>query len=93
MYSKDIYHLLSGAFSQCIAVPQIVDFNVFDIVTIGDIDFAIEIACALASRGRRGLWERACGLRRRLEEDCWKSMISHRSNGRYIGILKALSCL
>jgi hypothetical protein len=62
MYNKDIYHLLRRAFGQCIAIAQIVDFDVLDIVTIGDINFAIEVACALACGGRGGFGKWARGL-------------------------------
>ena len=39
-----IYHLLCAAFGQCVPVAQIVDFNVFDIITILRVDFLIEWA-------------------------------------------------
>jgi len=46
-HDKNIYHFLSRAFRQCVAIPQIIDFDVFNIVTIRNVDFTIDIARAL----------------------------------------------
>lgn len=35
----EIYHLLCAAFGQCVAISQVVDFNVFDVITILLVDF------------------------------------------------------
>lgn len=50
--NKSIYHLLSRAPSQCISISQVVDLNVFDIVTVGNIDVSVDVACTLSSRWR-----------------------------------------
>lgn len=50
---KNIYHLLSGTFSQCVAIAQVVDFDVFDVVAVLLVNLGLELARALA--GRRGV--------------------------------------
>lgn len=50
---RDIYHLLGRTFGQGVAIPQVIDFNVFDVVTICDINLAVDFARALP-RGRSG---------------------------------------
>ena len=57
--NKSIYHLLCRAFGQCVSVPEIVDFDVFDVITVCDIDLAINIAGTLARGGGGGLGCRA----------------------------------
>jgi hypothetical protein len=42
-YDRSIYHLLSSSFGQCIAVAQIVHFNILDIVSVCNVDFTIDI--------------------------------------------------
>jgi ATP-dependent protease ClpP protease subunit len=37
-----IYHLLGGSLCQGVAIAQIIDFNVFDVVTICDVDFSVQ---------------------------------------------------
>ena len=49
---KNIYHFLCRAFGQCVTISQIIDFNILDVVAIRDVNFAIDVACAL-TRGRR----------------------------------------
>ena len=57
--NKSIYHLLCRAFGQCVSVPEIVDFDVFDVITVCDIDLAVNIAGTLARGGGGGLGCRA----------------------------------
>ena len=45
-YDKSIYHLLCHAFSQCVSVTEIVDLDIFDVVTIRDVHIAIDVAGA-----------------------------------------------
>jgi len=50
-----IYHLLSAAFGQCVAVPQVIDLDVFDIVTVLSIHLVVQSAAG------RGLgWRFGC---------------------------------
>ena len=65
--NKSIYHLLSRAFCQCVSVAEIVDFDVFDVITICNVDLAIDVARALARGGR-------CSVPRRTE--CLRTEIS-----------------
>ena len=37
-----IYHLLCAAFGQCVAVAQVVDLDILDIVTILRVDLVVE---------------------------------------------------
>ena len=37
------YHLLSRAFSQCVAVAQVIDLDVPDIITIGNIYLLVQL--------------------------------------------------
>ena len=68
MRIKDIYRLLSRALGQCIPIPQIVDFDVFDVVTILLVDFGFELACALAGGRRSDFCDRALRLENRSAE-------------------------
>lgn len=47
-----IYHLLRAAFGQCVPIAQIVDLNVFDIVTILRVDLVVERAACVGLGGR-----------------------------------------
>lgn len=49
-----IYHLLSAAFGQGVAIAQIVDLNVLDEITILLVDLRIERRSGGGSRGRFG---------------------------------------
>jgi hypothetical protein len=60
-HNQDIYHLLSRAFRQCVAIPQVIDFDIFDIVTILLVNLSIDLANAL-SRGRPVFCYRTFGL-------------------------------
>lgn len=42
------YHLLCRPFGQGVSIAQVVDFNVLDVVTIGNVDLAIKLARALS---------------------------------------------
>lgn len=59
-----IYHLLSAAFGQGIAVAQVVDLDVFNVVTILLVDLNVEGTTIGGSRGRlcraRGDTGRVC---------------------------------
>lgn len=48
-----IYHLLRRAFGQRIAVAQIVDLDILNIISVRNIDFIVELARTLTAR-RRG---------------------------------------
>lgn len=49
------YHFLSSTFCQCIAVAQIINFNIFDVVAIGDIHVTVEGCCTRRARGFPGI--------------------------------------
>lgn len=55
------YHLLSRTLRQGIAIAQIIDLNVLDVVSIRDVDFGIQLRCALGG-GRLGILCRVVGL-------------------------------
>ena len=59
-HNRDIYHLLRGAFGQCISISKIVDFDVFDVVPIRNVHIAIDVAgtgaCIGIWRSRLGDW-------------------------------------
>lgn len=42
----DNYHLLSRPLRQGVAIAQVIDLNVLDVVSICDIDFGIQLRCA-----------------------------------------------
>lgn len=41
---RSIYHLLCRTFSQRITISQVIYFNVFDVVTVSDVDVAVYLA-------------------------------------------------
>lgn len=51
--ARSIYHLLCRSFGQRISIPEIVDFDVFDIVAIGHVYVAVNLANTGTARG---LW-------------------------------------
>lgn len=53
--NRKIYHLLSRAFGQCVAIAQIVDFNVFDVIAVIHVYVTIQLGRTLAGGRRRGL--------------------------------------
>lgn len=57
----DYYHLLSRSLRQSVAIAQIVDLNIFDVVSICDIDFGVQFRGALGG-GRLGILCRVVGL-------------------------------
>lgn len=58
------YHLLSGTLGQGVAVPQVIDLNVLDIVSIRDVYFRVRFPGAIQVRRGFGFQARACGLSR-----------------------------
>ena len=44
--TRVIYHLLSRSFGQCISVAEIVDFDVADVVAVGNVHFSVDVAGA-----------------------------------------------
>lgn len=60
---RSIYHLLCRTFSQCVAISQVIDFDVTDVVAISNVHLTIDRACAVASSWsswRSRLRRRAC---------------------------------
>jgi hypothetical protein len=55
------YHLLSRSLGQGVPIAQIVDLNVLDVVSICDVNFGIQLRCALGRWGL-GILCRAVGL-------------------------------
>ena len=51
----NIYHLLSRAFCQGVAIAQIVDLDILDVVTIGNVDVAVESRRLFVGGRGRGL--------------------------------------
>lgn len=47
-----IYHLLSRSLGQGVAVAQIIDFNILDIIAVCDIDLGIQLGRTFNSRRR-----------------------------------------
>lgn len=50
---KNIYHLLCGAFRQCVSVAQIIDFDILDIVPVCDIHVSVYVTRAGTRYTRR----------------------------------------
>ena len=46
--TRSIYHLLRRTFCQCIAVAQIVDFDISDVVAVRNVHLTVDCACAIA---------------------------------------------
>lgn len=68
-YDRDIYRLLRRTLCQCVAVPEIVDFHVLDVITVCNIDFSIEFRRRHLLLGRRlGGSRRTSILRERREK-------------------------
>ena len=92
--NKSIYHLLCRAFGQCVSVPEIVDFDVFDVIAVCDINFAVNIAGTLARGGGGSLGRRAQCLHIQVSMASGKLMSRlYRSNRRNIHMLDAFSGL
>lgn len=47
-YDKNIYHLLSRAFRQSVSIAEIVDLDIFDIVSIRNVHITVDVACTRA---------------------------------------------
>lgn len=62
-YDRSIYHLLRRTLCQYVAIAQIVDLDVLDVVSICDVDTVHEAGGALASGRRSGFRGRTGGLR------------------------------
>ena len=58
--TKDIYHFLCRSFGERVAVAQVVDFDVPDVVSVCDVNITVDIARALARGmcGRLRSWAR-----------------------------------
>lgn len=64
-YDKNIYHLLCCSFGQCVAISEVINFNIFDIVSIRDIHISVYVTRARPRHsGRRDFAHRTCSLRR-----------------------------
>lgn len=48
--TRMIYRLLTRSFGQGVLIPKIVDFDILDVVSIGDIDVAVDV------NARRSWW-------------------------------------
>lgn len=46
--TRSIYHLLCRAFGQCVAISQIVDFNISNVVAVRNIHLTVHQSCAVA---------------------------------------------
>ena len=52
--TRSIYHLLCRAFGQCVAISQVVDFNIANVVAICNVHLTIDCTCAVAPSGSSG---------------------------------------
>lgn len=55
----NIYHLLSRSLREGVAIAQIIDLNILDVVPICNVDLGVEFGRALGGRGRLGF---LCGI-------------------------------
>lgn len=39
----NIYHLLSRSLCEGVAIAQIIDFDVLDVITVRDVDFSVQL--------------------------------------------------
>jgi hypothetical protein len=46
--TRSIYHLLRRTFGQCVAIAQVVDFNISDVIAVRNVHITIDRACAVA---------------------------------------------
>ena len=44
---------MRGSFGQCVAVTQVIDFDVLDVVAVRDVDLCVELG--VSAGGRSGL--------------------------------------
>ena len=62
-YDKNIYHLLCRAFSQGVSITEVVNFDIFYVVSVRNIHISIDITCARSRNAGRGDFaHRACRL-------------------------------
>lgn len=54
-----IYHLLSRALREGVAIAQIIDLNILDVVSICNVDLGVQFGRTLGVRGRLGF---LCGI-------------------------------
>lgn len=47
--NRSNYHLLSRALGQCVAVAQVINFNVLDIVSISNVDVCVKFRGCVSS--------------------------------------------
>lgn len=52
---RNNYHLLGGTLGQCVAVAQVIDFNVFDVIAVSNIDFGIQLLSVRGGGRRSGI--------------------------------------
>ena len=63
-YDKSIYHLLCGSFGQCVSISEVIDLDVFDVITVRNIHVPIYVTCARAGyTGRCRFDRRTCDLK------------------------------
>ncbi len=43
-HDKSIYHLLCCDFGQCISIPEVIDLDIFDVVSVCDVHVTIDVA-------------------------------------------------
>jgi hypothetical protein len=43
-HDKIIYHLLCRAFGQCISISEVIDLDIFDVITICNVHITVDIA-------------------------------------------------
>lgn len=94
--TRVIYHLLCGSFGQCISISEIINFDVFDIVTVGYIHVSIDVASAGSGSfgwGRGSSSSRACGLISDQRLALLRHCLTYRSNGGYVDMLNAFLSL
>lgn len=84
-YDKNIYHLLCCAFSQCVAISEVVHFNIFNIVSIRNIHFSIYVTRTRPRHSRRrDFSNRAFGL--------WRVQVRISPILRSVGVQRYLLC-
>lgn len=90
--NRSNYRLLSPAIGQGVAVAQVIDLDVFDVVTLRNIDF---LGRALAVAGRCGSHSGALGLRLQVRIVPLKiqSKDVYRTDWRNINVLNAFPSL
>lgn len=92
-----IYHLLSAAFSQGVAITQVIDLDVFDVVTVLLVDLYVESTTIGRSGGRlcRARYDTGrVGLGRKVSVVVWESFLlvsrAYCTNWRDVDMLRGL---